>query len=134
MWQQRYVRRMTHQNSLEQQWTRDDCKIFHAMSEREYNDAHAIEATAVHAVTTTENGINVIHRGGAFPSGQLPRCVVLDVVRLVRPVIKFCCGGELLDDMNDTRTAPLDNRASQRGMISQVRNMPVNCFHGYVIK
>ena len=108
---------MTHQVPLKQQWTRDDCKSLHAMSEREYNDAHAIEATAFHAVTTTENGINVIHRGGAFPGGQLPRRMVLDVVRLVRRVIRFHHVGELLDDRNDARTAQLDNRTSQRGMI-----------------
>ena len=46
-------------------------------------------------------GINNIHRGSAFPGGQLPLCMVLDVVILVRSVISLCHGGELLDGAND---------------------------------
>ena len=65
----------------------------------------------------------------AFTGGQLPQCMVLDVVRLVRRAIRFRRGGELPDGMNGVRTAQLDNRTSQRGMIRQVRNMTVNCFH-----
>ena len=56
--------------------------------------------------------------------------MVLDVVRLVRRVIRFRHIGELLDDTNDAKTAQLDNRTSQRGILSQVRNTTVSCFHG----
>ena len=45
--------------------------------------------------------INNIHRGSVFSGGQLPRCMVLDVVILVRSVIRLCHGGELLDGAND---------------------------------
>ena len=56
--------------------------------------------------------------------------MVLDVVRLVRRVIRFRHVGELLDDTNDAKTAQLDNRTSQRGMIRQVRSMTINWFYG----
>ena len=52
-------------------------------------------------IEDARNGINNIHRGSVFPCGQLPRCMVLDVVILVRRVIRLCHGGELLDGAND---------------------------------
>ena len=52
-------------------------------------------------VEDARNGINNIHRGSAFPGGQLPRCMVLDVVILVRRVIRLRHGGELLDGAKD---------------------------------
>ena len=55
--------------------------------------------------------------------------MVLDVVRLVRRVIRFRHVGELLDDTNDARTAQLDNRKSQRGTIRQVRSMTIHCLY-----
>jgi hypothetical protein len=81
-------------------------------------------------IEDVQNGINIIHRGWALPGGQLPRCMVLNVVRLVRHVIIFRRGGDLLDVDNHVIIAQLHNRTSQRGMISQVCNMAVNYFHG----
>ena len=69
-------------------------------------------------IEDVRDGINNIHRGSADPGGQLPRCVVLDVVRLVSRVIRFRHGDDLLHDANDVRIAQLDNRTSQRRMIS----------------
>jgi hypothetical protein len=77
-----------------------------------------------------QNGINIIHRGCAFPGGQLPRCMALDVVILVRHVIIFCRGDKLLDGAIGVIITQLDNRTSQRGMISQVCTMTATCFHG----
>ena len=46
-------------------------------------------------------------------------------------VIRFYRGGKLPDGMNAVRTAAqLDNRTTQRGMISQAHNITVHCFHG----
>jgi hypothetical protein len=55
----------------------------------------------------------------------LPRCMVLDVVKPVRRVIRIRRSGELLDDMNDVRIAQHDNHTSQRSIISQAHNMTV---------
>ena len=52
-------------------------------------------------IEDARNGINNIHRGNGFPGGQLPRCMVLDVVILVRRVIRLRHGDELLDSVND---------------------------------
>ena len=52
-------------------------------------------------IEDARNGINKIHRGSALPGGQLPRCMVLDVVILVRRVIRFRHEGDLLDGAND---------------------------------
>ena len=52
-------------------------------------------------IEDARNGIYNIHRGSVFSGGQLPRCMVLDVVILVRRVIKFRHGGKLLDGAND---------------------------------
>ena len=76
-----------------------------------------------------KNGIDAKHRGGADPGGQLPRCTVLDVVKLVHRIIGIRRSGELPDGTNDVRTAQLDNHASQRWMISPAHNMTVSCFH-----
>jgi hypothetical protein len=54
----------------------------------------------------------------------------MNVVRLDRYVIIFRRGGKLRDDTNDVIIAQLGDRTSQRGMISQVCNMTVNCFYG----
>jgi hypothetical protein len=51
--------------------------------------------------------------------------MVLDVVKLVRRVIRIRRSGDLPDDMNDIRIAQHDNHTSQRGMISQAHNMTV---------
>ena len=52
-------------------------------------------------IEDARNGINNIHRGSVFPCDQLPRCMVLDVVILVRSVIRLRHGGKLLDGVND---------------------------------
>ena len=52
-------------------------------------------------IEDARNGINNIHRGNVFSGGQLPRCMVLDDVILVRSVIRSRHGGELLDGAND---------------------------------
>ena len=60
------------------------------------------EANSTRAcIEDARNGIYNIHRGSVFSDGQLPRCMVLDVVILVRRVIRLCHGGELLDGAND---------------------------------
>ena len=76
-----------------------------------------------------KNGIDAKHRGGTDPGGQLPRCTVLDVVKLARRIIGIRRSGKLLDGTNDVRTAQLDNHTSQSWMISPTHNMTVSCFH-----
>ena len=52
-------------------------------------------------IEDVRDGIDIIHRGSADPGGQLPRRMMLDVVKLVIRVIRFRHGGDLLHDAND---------------------------------
>jgi hypothetical protein len=61
-----------------------------------------------------KNGIDARHREGAFPGGQVIRCMVLDVLKLVGRVIGIRRSGKLPDGTNDVKTEQLDYHTSQR--------------------